>query len=82
MLIANLKANSATPEPQDWAWPRCNTPHGVWVRYPKLNKGMNPPIVAETPPAGSAITFINFEDPDGFCGSNNERLVQALAMAE
>jgi|SRR5690242_11295123 len=81
MLIANLRADLSVNEFEDWAWSRCNVPDGVWVRYPQRYIGMNPPIVASPPPSGSPIRYWNFDDADGFCGSDNMKLVQALALA-
>lgn len=80
MLIANLKANPYGPEGQDRIWSRCNTAESLWIRYPERNKGVNPPIVASSPPNDSPIKFSNFDDPDGYCGSDNRELVEALAL--
>lgn len=80
MLIANLRADSTVAEHEDWAWSRCNVPHGVWVQYPERYRGMNPPIVASAPSSGSPIKFWTFNDSDGFCSSGNGKLIQALAL--
>ena len=82
MLIANLRADPATPESEDWIWSRCHIPHGVWIRYPKRYIGINPPIIAEQPSGNNSIKFLDFEDPDGFCGSDNEDLIRALALSK
>jgi hypothetical protein len=82
MLVANLRANPAMLESQDWIWSRCNIPHGVWIRYPQKYRGINPPIVAQSPSNSSPVSFLEFSDPDGFCGSDNNELVQALQHPE
>lgn len=79
MLIANLQANPAVAPEQDEALSRCHTPGGVWIRYPSRYQGMNPPICADLP-AGSVIQYLNFEDSDDYCGSDNMQLVRALAL--
>lgn len=80
MFIANLQANPSSDPSQDWIWSRCHTRENAWIRYPQKYKGANPPIVAEPPPKGSPIYFADYNDPEGFCSSDNGELVQALGL--
>ncbi|OAL56154.1 hypothetical protein IQ07DRAFT_660626 [Pyrenochaeta sp. DS3sAY3a] len=81
MFVANLQADVAVLESDDWFWSQCHIPHGVWIHYPAQYRGMNAPIVAKQPPPGSSITFLTLTDTEGICSSDNVMAVEALARS-
>jgi hypothetical protein len=80
MYIANLEASSETASSQHLMWSRCHTPQNVWIRYPQRYKGINPPIVAGSLQDDSQIQYLELEDDDGTCGSDNKERVEALGL--
>ncbi|KAI1663550.1 Lytic polysaccharide monooxygenase [Pyrenophora tritici-repentis] len=80
MYIANLQANPEIVDVQHQNWSRCHIPQNVWVRYPQRYKGINTPIVADSLEDNSQIQYLELEDDDGVCGSDNKERTKALGL--